>query len=45
MSYCRIAFIEDRDPAHMSLQRALAQDDQIEALENAAADAEGFSRF
>jgi DNA-binding NarL/FixJ family response regulator len=45
MSYCRIAFIEDRDPAHMSLQRALAQDDQIEALENAAADAEGLTRL
>ncbi len=45
MPYCRIAFIEDRDPTHTSLHQALAQDDKIEALENAAVDAEGLSRL
>ncbi len=45
MSHCRIAFIEDRDPAHTSLHQALAQDDEIEALENAAVDAEGLTRL
>jgi DNA-binding NarL/FixJ family response regulator len=45
MSHCRIAFIEDRDPAHTSLHQVLAQDDKIEALENAAADAEGLTRL
>jgi DNA-binding NarL/FixJ family response regulator len=45
MPHCRIAFIEDHDPAHTSLQQALAQDDKIEALENAAVDAEGLTRL
>jgi DNA-binding NarL/FixJ family response regulator len=45
MPHCRIAFIEDRDPTHTSLHQALAQDDKIEALENAAVDAEGLTRL
>jgi DNA-binding NarL/FixJ family response regulator len=45
MPHCRIAFIEDRDPKHTSLHRALAKDDTIEALENAAVDAEGLTRL
>jgi DNA-binding NarL/FixJ family response regulator len=45
MSYCRIAFIDDPDPANPSLHQALAQEDKIEALENAAVDAEGLTRL
>jgi DNA-binding NarL/FixJ family response regulator len=45
MSYCRIAFIDDSDPADPSLHQALAQEDKIEALENAAVDAEGLTRL
>jgi two-component system, NarL family, response regulator LiaR len=45
MPHCRIAFIEDCNPTQTSLHQALAQDDKIEALENAAADAEGLTRL
>jgi two-component system, NarL family, response regulator LiaR len=45
MPHCRIAFIKDRDPAHAELQWAIAQDEHIEALENAAVDAAGLSQL
>jgi two-component system, NarL family, response regulator LiaR len=45
MPHCRIAFIEDRDSAHPSLHQALVENDKIEALENAAVDAEGLMRL
>jgi DNA-binding NarL/FixJ family response regulator len=45
MPHCRIAFIDDQDPADPSLHQALAQEDKIEALENAAVDAEGLTRL
>jgi DNA-binding NarL/FixJ family response regulator len=45
MPHCRIAFIEDRNPMHTSLHQALAQDDKIETLEDAAVDAEGLTRL
>jgi two-component system, NarL family, response regulator LiaR len=45
MPHCRIAFIGDHNPAHAALQRAIAQDGKIEALENAAVDAAGLTRL